>query len=1124
MLRIILSRDNEMNTKEIYASIHRDLKKKRQAYLFVPEQYTLLSDINLMNALGLDAILDVKVKSFSGFSREVLSEVGGIKRPVLGESGRSMLIRGILQDLGDQLSLYASDSMTTGGVQEILRSIDELKNEGISAERIVELSEEESLPSTLREKLLEIALIFQNYEKRIQGKYLDGADRLHLLAEKLESASYLRDIHFYLNSFHDMNQREIQVLQGLLDLGCHLSVALTLDPKLLNSHRLEQLGDGELFATTYGFYQKLLGLTQDIQIQGLTPERSGEIIHLADNLFSYRPEPLEIATQKVQLFQGNRTEEEGDYIAETILRLVRNGGYRFRDISVITTSQEEYGPYLERAFQRERIPYFLDQRKPYFENKLTKILICILNLRARELVDEDVLYFVKFGFLDLPSEEIFTFENYILRRRIHGNMYFRDEVFQMEPGFLELQRPSTQERLLSELETVNRIRSQLLELIGDYFLGSHVKKGAIDHARELYALLMKPKILETLGNHIEKLSHIEAIRTENEQVWEMFISLLEEAAELTEFVPQQMNGREFAQLLLDGMQEMSIGIIPPSQDQVVIGTVMRTRANQTKALFLAGMSDSFLPKKHQMTSLLSDGEKGVLEEHEMHLPKEEQRMEQEEMMAVYSLIQKAEDRLYLSVSNRTTAGENQRPSRYFTSAQEILPGALMQTQDKMLQAGALSLGHPIRQLLTDLRTALRDGTGQLSQMSAQLYAYLSQTGAYEDLLTAIDQGNSGSTARKKLDPQLARALYGGMPSASASRIEDFNACPYRHFIRYGLHPHEPEEFDLEYRELGTLVHGVLSQILGLYTQDPNPFAEYSDMDFERLIDASFEQERARITDERRAHSPKNLLILDLAKKLIGKGARHVTRQLSAGEFRPIALELPFGNNRGIPAVSFDIGGHRVLLEGVIDRVDGARLDGQFYVSILDYKTGGRLFDREKVEAGLELQLLLYLLAVLKGMQGALPAGVFYLPLRDEPLNLDTADGSAIAKKSEENYLLSGIVRREERVLEAYDRDIFSNNSVLRLTGRARDLMSKENLVDAEDFDQLLEGVYLGAKGSIQALLDGEISAYPYAMTTNDFACVHCPYASMCRFKEAGDRRYRYVGKAAQKPKEDPEDE
>ena len=62
---------------------------------------------------------------------------------------------------------------------------------------------------------------------------------------------------------------------------------------------------------------------------------------------------------------------------------------------------------------------------------------------------------------------------------------------------------------------------------------------------------------------------------------------------------------------------------------------------------------------------------------------------------------------------------------------------------------------------------------------------------------------------ENLSPALAEKLYGPVLKSSVSRLEEFAQCPFRFFIRSGLHANERKVFELDARERGNFQHDVL---------------------------------------------------------------------------------------------------------------------------------------------------------------------------------------------------------------------------------------------------------------------------------------------------------------------------
>ncbi len=65
MIKIIMSKFPKENSFYIYKDIEKNLDKKEKAFLIVPEQYTLESDMDFIDSIKYKSVMDAKVLSFS---------------------------------------------------------------------------------------------------------------------------------------------------------------------------------------------------------------------------------------------------------------------------------------------------------------------------------------------------------------------------------------------------------------------------------------------------------------------------------------------------------------------------------------------------------------------------------------------------------------------------------------------------------------------------------------------------------------------------------------------------------------------------------------------------------------------------------------------------------------------------------------------------------------------------------------------------------------------------------------------------------------------------------------------------------------------------------------------------
>ena len=111
--------------------------------------------------------------------------------------------------------------------------------------------------------------------------------------------------------------------------------------------------------------------------------------------------------------------------AETILRLVREEGYRYRDFAVVTGALEEYGREAERIFRSAGIPLFLDQKRDVMMNPFVEFIRSAVDMAVQNCSYESVFRFLRCGLADFTEDEADRMENYVPVSYTHLDVYKR---------------------------------------------------------------------------------------------------------------------------------------------------------------------------------------------------------------------------------------------------------------------------------------------------------------------------------------------------------------------------------------------------------------------------------------------------------------------------------------------------------------------------------------------------------------------------------------------------------------------------------------------------------------------------------------------------------------------------
>ena len=155
-MRLIVGATANAVREKILSELTEIAAARGRAYLLVPEQFTMQTDMTLLARLQVSVMMDIKVKSFGSLSREVLGRVGGIKLPYVNESGRRMLAQYLLGAERNALTILGKGWDKSGVAAKLVETLGEFRSLGMEAEDVARLSEAEDVPPLLAEKLADV--------------------------------------------------------------------------------------------------------------------------------------------------------------------------------------------------------------------------------------------------------------------------------------------------------------------------------------------------------------------------------------------------------------------------------------------------------------------------------------------------------------------------------------------------------------------------------------------------------------------------------------------------------------------------------------------------------------------------------------------------------------------------------------------------------------------------------------------------------------------------------------------------------------------------------------------------------------------------------------------------------
>jgi len=227
--------------------------------------------------------------------------------------------------------------------------------------------------------------------------------------------------------------------------------------------------------------------------------------------------------------------------------------------------------------------------------------------------------------------------------------------------------------------------------------------------------------------------------------------------------------------------------------------------------------------------------------------------------------------------------------------------------------------------------------------------------------------------------------------------------------------------------------------------------------------------------------------------------------IKMGDFVPWGHEVYFGETGQISAVEVEIDGEVIYLEGRIDRVDFFEDESGIYYKIVDYKTGDKDFNLSDVYFGFQLQLMIYLEAMISGAKSdkqlPKPGGILYYKIDDPLVGSNETDPVLIIEEINKRLKMKGLVLNDPKIIKSFHRDIEKHSSIIPVALNKSGEVSKTSSVATEkEFKILLKHVKDLVKDASKEIIAGNIKIEP-CKKGKTTSCQYCTFTAICQFDQ-----------------------
>ncbi|MEG1777724.1 MAG: 3'-5' exonuclease, partial [Angelakisella sp.] len=378
MLELVLGRSGTGKTTLLCSRGAEAARSGKKVLMLVPEQFSFETEKKMLKALRGKSSLNLSVLSFSRLCENIFRTYGGLAGKRLDDMSRLVLMKLAIQEMSDTLELYSRQSRRTDFLTTMLQTVEELKSSGTYPQQLRETiaGMEEG---QLLHKLKDITAIYEAYQGIVERNYQDPLDDITRAAKLACGSGFFAQYDIFIDGFSFFSPPERRLIELMLEQSEHVTLALCSDG-------LNEGDDLDIFHDQKAAARWFIRRCSIAEVKCKKP------LTLEENLRAKKPslraveEFMALGTRGenidsdgVTILRGEDKYDEIRYAAAEITRLVRDEGYRYRDIAVVCRNLSDYETALETIFAAYSIPLFFDKKEQVRSRPIISVMTAALD-------------------------------------------------------------------------------------------------------------------------------------------------------------------------------------------------------------------------------------------------------------------------------------------------------------------------------------------------------------------------------------------------------------------------------------------------------------------------------------------------------------------------------------------------------------------------------------------------------------------------------------------------------------------------------------------------------------------------------------------------------------------------
>ncbi len=1101
-VRFIIGRAGTGKTRHCIDAIlaeHNAPTHDRPLLLLVPEQASFQMERELALRSHRRGFSRAEVLSFSRLARRIFNQFGSPADEISGQ-GRVLALRAAAAKSETCLHVFGAASRSDGFFRRLSSLLEELMNEAVSVAQL-RAALERIADRRTRERVSAIATVLENYLSLLEPGLLDSALRQERLRDHLAEAAWLDRCQIWVDGFAGFTGQELATLAALATRARSLEITLLLDPHdFQRADNAAMPPELRLFHRTEITFNRLRALLRDqgahvaepVLLDPAPPHRyrfAPALARLESWLAGKSSEPRQDSrAPEIRVFscETHRAEliRAARYIRQSVIE--SGGALRFRDFALIARDLKPFARVVAEVFSDYAIPFFLDRRRPLAGHPVPRLVSALLACAARDCPLPSMLRLLRSGLLPLTRDERERIENQALAAEIQGRDAWRRSAWKFT------ERTTLDSRALDDgrLRVMHAIEP-LFALCRAAHATGRQWCSAIFEAIE--ALGVRSRLEEWTADAASS-GQLEAAET-HRLAWEALCTLLDDIVKL--LGDHALGGGDFAAILNGALRDITLGLAPPTVDQVLVSSIERSRHPEIKHAWLFAFNEGVFPARPADDAILSQSERETLLGAGLPAPASAREDAFSERMLAYIAVTRPSRGLTISYARVGNDGGERFASPLLRAILQAAPQA--EIQDPGCDDVVLTEGELASAILQEKSAGrAHEALARLDEPAARdRIAWMLRGRGYDNRPSPLSEHLRGANASGNSP--------GVIWMGSASQIETFVQCPFKFYSQYGLRIQSKRgPLPVEW-ELGTLAHAVLAAVVRRGIDARADVRDVSDGQWDEWLEQEWKIQDAAIDSDAAGARPQFQSLKSALRPFVREVLLAQTQRWRRGEFQPLATERKFGREQDeMAGLEVDVRGNgRIRVQGSIDRVDGCKKDEKLYLLIYDYKPNLSSLNRPWL-TGASLQAFLYLLAVEQSWAAGgkvAPVGVLLSPLYPNAAALNAKYVQSSPREIRRMYLYLPRGVFEQSIAPKLDSKLGTEASPVAMMRLKKD-GSLYASSDAKPGGAVSDRMALARETLVQSALGiiaGSVEVAPL-VEGHALACKNCDFRTFCRFE------------------------